>query len=569
MTMAFGRRARLRLGLVVPLLCCAADARSQAPPPNPGFAGTAHVNVVNVEVVVTDRAGVPATDLTREEFAAFHDGRPVAISNFVPPAAVPAGSGTRGPLSLFVVLDADNLSIRTRKRLLGRLGEALAPLLADGRVRAMLAEGGPSVRVREPLSGTTDTFLAALGKAASDIGITSGGGTDEATTARVVEARGAFSQGRAGTNTLDASEADALLQEARSAAQFSYERAKASLLGAAGFVDTLAGVPGRKALLLVSEGIPMRPGEAVLRNWQTRYGAASGSRMFSAELESAEATVGPQIDELAARASAAGVAIYCLDAGLDSRSTERSAEAVGRPVSSSFANVRETSGRFVLQSLSAETGGRSVPASGDLDVALAGVVDEAAHAYSVGIAIPGEPDGMRHTLGVEVARPGVQVRLRRSYVDKTPDQRAVDRGVAAVLHGATDNPLGIRLSGGTEIPQDDGTIVVPVSVHVPIGSLTLLPEGDVHAAHLSYWLAARDAAGRIRQVPRQSFTMRIPNQKLLDMLGQGASASFQLVMRTGRHRVAATLRDDLGGGASTATIELDVGAQAAAPVEPH
>ena len=571
MTKAFGRRAGVRFLLAAALLCVAAVARSQAPSPSPspspGFVGAAHVNVVNVEVVVTDRSGAPATDLAREEFRAFHDGRPVAISNFVPPAPASAEPEERPSLSLFVVLDADNLSIRTRKRLLGRLGEALAPLVADGRTGAMLVEGGPSLRVRRPLGAADEAFLAALGKAASDVSASTGTSSDESMFARVVEAQSAFSQGRPGTNTLEAAEADGLLQEARTAAQAAYERSRASLVAAAEFVDTLAGVPGRKVLLLVSEGIPLRPGEAVLRRWESRYGAASG-QMFSAELESATATVGPQIDDLAARASAAGVAIYCLDAGLEGRSAERSAEMVGRPVDTTFSNVRETSARFALQALSAETGGRSIAASGDLPAALAAVVDEAAHAYSLGIAIPGEPDGTRHTLGVEVARPGLQPRLRRSYVDKTSDQRAADRGVAALLHGATDNPLGIRLTSGTEIPQDDGTIVVPVSVHVPVGSLILLPEGDAHAARLSYWLAARDTAGRLRQIPRQSFTMRVPNQKLLEMLGQSASASFQLVMRPGRHRVAATLRDDLGDGASTATIELDVGSPAAAPAEP-
>lgn len=556
-------------------LACAAGASAQVPQPEPGFGGTAHVNLVNIEVVVEDRSGVPITDLTRDEFVSFHDGRPVKVSNFVPPSTRPAepaplsvGPAEPPSLSLFVVLDAENLSIRTRKRLLGRLGEALAPLLAERRARALLAESGPSVRVRQPLGSADDAFVAALARAASDIGTATGAGFDENTAARVVEARGAFAQGRPGTSTLDSAEADAILQEARSSAQFAFERARASLLATAEFVDTLAGVPGRKVLLLVSEGIPLRPGEAVLRRWEARFAASSGPRMFSAGLESALASLDPQIEELVRRANAAGVAIYCLDAGLDGRTDERSAEVVGRPLDSATVSIRETSARFTLHSLSSGTGGRTVAGSGNLRTALAGLVDEADRTYSVGIVTPGEPDGRWHTLKVGVTRPGLHVRQRGSYLDKTADQRAADRGVAAILHGVTDNPLGVRLTGGTELPQDDGTIVVPVSVHVPIGNLTLLPEGDVHGSRLSYWLAARDTAGRVRQVPRQTFTIRVPNQKLLDMLGQSAGTTFQLVMRPGHHRVAATLRDDLGGGESTATVELDVGGPAAAPTAP-
>lgn len=40
------------------------------------------VNLVNVEVFVTDRKGVPVTGLTADDFELLEDGRPVEISNF-------------------------------------------------------------------------------------------------------------------------------------------------------------------------------------------------------------------------------------------------------------------------------------------------------------------------------------------------------------------------------------------------------------------------------------------------------------------------------------------------------
>ncbi|MEA2325252.1 MAG: hypothetical protein QOE68_211, partial [Thermoanaerobaculia bacterium] len=45
---------------------------------------TAHVdvNVVNVDVTVTDRRGKPVMDLTRNDFEIFEDGHPVKVTNF-------------------------------------------------------------------------------------------------------------------------------------------------------------------------------------------------------------------------------------------------------------------------------------------------------------------------------------------------------------------------------------------------------------------------------------------------------------------------------------------------------
>ncbi len=40
------------------------------------------VTVINVDVMVTDRAGHPVSGLTREDFEVFEDGRPQKITNF-------------------------------------------------------------------------------------------------------------------------------------------------------------------------------------------------------------------------------------------------------------------------------------------------------------------------------------------------------------------------------------------------------------------------------------------------------------------------------------------------------
>ena len=63
----------------------AALASAQDPPASPGPAGPTFrtgVNVVRVDVIVTDSSGKPVTDLSKEEFEIVEDGRPQAIDLF-------------------------------------------------------------------------------------------------------------------------------------------------------------------------------------------------------------------------------------------------------------------------------------------------------------------------------------------------------------------------------------------------------------------------------------------------------------------------------------------------------
>ena len=553
-------------------------AEGQETTPTPAFGTTLHVNLVNVDVLVTDRGGVPLTDLARDEFTVFEDSHPVEITNFVPPSvppAAPGGAASAGQppmspaLSLVVVLDDEHLSVRTRKALASRFRDGLAPLLAGGRARAMLLGWGSSIRVRQPFTTDPDAFMTALAAAQSGVGTASGAAFEETVIARTIDARTSFSQGRGGTTDLSRDDAEALLQETRSAAQASSERARASLLAVSSFVDSLAGVPGRKVMLVLSEGMEMRPGESLLQRWQARFGFSSGAPSFSPDLEAERLSVEPQLQDLVARANASGIVIYTVDASQSAGASERAADQVGGPVSGAIAADRRASARFALQLIADGTGGRSLPASADLVGNFAALADEAAQSYSLAFAAAHEPDGKRHSIRVEVKRPGVRVRQRESYLDRTADQRAAASNLAAILHGVAGNPLGVRLGGGTQIPQADGTVVVPVLVDVPIGTLTLVPDGDLHVARLSVWLASRDADNRIHQTPKQSYAIRVENQRLLAALGQSATASFQLVMRPGHRLVVATLRDELGGGESTASVELDVDATPPAPGRPE
>jgi len=77
---------------VVLLLLLAVSAAGQAPP----LVESIEVRVVSVDVVVTDRAGNPVPNVTKDDFEILEENKPQTITNFaeirVDTTAVPAPS---------------------------------------------------------------------------------------------------------------------------------------------------------------------------------------------------------------------------------------------------------------------------------------------------------------------------------------------------------------------------------------------------------------------------------------------------------------------------------------------
>jgi VWFA-related protein len=71
-----------------------------------------------------------------------------------------------------------------------------------------------------------------------------------------------------------------------------------------------------------------------------------------------------------------------------------------------------------LRELTDDSGGRTeiVRSARDLDPATANIADELSKQYYIGYPAPGHRDGRWHTIRVEVAKPGYTVRSRRGYM---------------------------------------------------------------------------------------------------------------------------------------------------------
>lgn len=275
----------------LPLTLCAFALAAAPPEPMlapPSFKEAVEVNVVNVDVRVTDRDGQPVTDLRKGDFELFEDGKRVPISHFdvvtggavrsgSPEAGATGDSGTAPPAAedawnLVVYVDNFDLHPGNRTRALRRLRETLAGLLAPGD-RVMLVSYDLGVRIQLPFTADPAAIDEALARM-------------EGLAVRGIEIDNRRRQ--AYTEILTIQEAALVdvkptpcpLRIATPAHDFAQSRRDEvvrSLGAMTVLVNSLSGVPGRKALLHVSDGLPASPGEEVFQFLAEICGGGSGT----------------------------------------------------------------------------------------------------------------------------------------------------------------------------------------------------------------------------------------------------------------------------------------------------
>lgn len=560
----------------------AAPDEAAAPAALGPFGEVVDVAVVDLDVVVADAAGRKVSGLGREDFVLRVDGKVVPITNFYAETSgvvrdSPRRIETRTETSftpvdsvgapeqrthVLVLVDHTRLRAANRRRAFAALREALAHFDDDD----LIAVAG----VERSLVVYSDFLfdraaIAEILRDAQGVGVRPD--TLEAERRQLFGelARGQ-SGGILGRTSAASREAETVLPRIQSYAAQEYARSLESLRQIENVAATLAGLPGRKVLLYVGEGIPTRPGEGLYVEYRNRFGTASdiglGLRHYDFDSDYGRAVgnydLTRAVEQTAQAVNRVGVTLYAIDAenahGAQIRSALTEQGATSETISVIDANFREP-----LEAATQATGGRLLQMSGTLADRLVDLVRDFDTFYSLGFALPTDwQPGSVHSIDVGLAngRRGWTVRHRRQIRVPEPEEREAGATVATLMYQSVDNPLAVRARPGDRSPGPEGTTVLPVSLEIPVDRLTLVPRGDLHAASLTIYVSVEDAAGDPGPVQKIPFHLNIPAEKVDEARGERAHYALPLLVRPGDRRVAIVVRDDPSGTLSAVRLDL-------------
>lgn len=610
-TIATTRRRRprgsdLRLTALAILAIPLAAVRLSAQPELGLFTDTVEVEVVNVEVTVTDAEGRPVKGLERDDFEIYENGRQVEISHFFAVEErqvagrgeaiaddLPAGGsdGIAGPetrrLNLVVVVDNLNIRPENRNLLFADLREyVLENLHPEDRV--MLVTLGSSMEMALPFTNDRQQLLETLDRLSRQVGRFVQYDAEHRQLLQRLQRASLVNRddgpgqlnSLAGDSGADWEEAlltaERLAQEIRVVAERRYQRVQATARVLGGFTESLAGLPGRKAVLYLSDGLPLRAAESLVEAWIGKYEGwivTNQQQRLLQEvtlLNSLEMDAGREISELVEQAAANGVVFYPITPAGRSAPVGISAEfggsrvtTGGGPLSAGVAQLETSSREASLLALADGTGGVALTHTTNLGELLARLTRDFQTFYSLGYQPPEGSEEEFRQIEVRLRREDLRVRHLSGYRKKGPEERLEERTLAALHYGTeAGNRLDLTLDPQAVEKTGKDRYRVPVMVKIPFERLLLLPEEEHHSARVTLIVVAGDSEGRVSPLQRIELPVQIPNERILEAATQVMAYPMELEMRGGRQRIAVGALDRLARVEATAAVEIEVGATA-------
>lgn len=554
------------------------DSATETPAPIEDFMEIVDVEIVNIDVWITDKQGEPVDGLGKDDFVVLRDGQPVEIANFYAisggrPAQdreVPEPSDTlpSEPVSeptvepepwsppdepeaapehrLWLIVYVDNYNIDPLER--NRIMPALETFLRraiDAGAHAMVVTYNRSLEVRQPFTDDMRLLRGALGDLRDDAG------------QAVIRRRDQM----AALRRID--DADTLNQALLYARQYAEEQMSGvgyTVDGLDRLIDTLGGLPGRKALVHVSSGVPMLAGEEMFHAVAVKFDASEPY----AEIPRHDTT--RSFESVNRRANVQRVSFYTLDAG-GLRSFEFGAAEYGGFVStrilSTLNSVVPENLQAPLRLMALETGGQAIVNRNEILPALDEVVRDFGSFYSLGISSTDVDSGRYHEIKVRLREPrkGVRLRHRSGYRSKSIQTRVRETLRSALLYSHQANPLNVEVEWGRAEPQGAGkSYILPIRLAVPMESVVVLPvTEDRHEVRLNLFVGAVDEDGGISEIDLIPIGLRLDAENVAAAKRESLLRTHKLRLARGRQKVGVAILDVFGSQSSIVTRIIQVG----------
>lgn len=497
------------------------------PDPSRAFHDRIEVQVIEVEVVVTDERGQRVTGLTRKDFELYLGDEPIAIEYFdevregtvrrAGDSAIAEATGETEeadrpgvPRSFLIFIDEFFSYPLSLKPVLDRLETQLDILGPEDRVAVVQSLGG-SLRVYTDWTADRDRILGAF------------------------QAVRSFPRGlvpaldRGGVSESFGVLLDIGIDPGTS--RFLYRAIQRATNAATTALWSFADTPGRKVFILVSGGWPYEEAHP----W--------GSIAFAGDLE-----------HLLEFGKWGGVGLL--------RPVIESANLLGWTVYPVLANDVDAGSRWAsLWSVARRTGGQ-ISGGPTNPRPLDTMFEDLRSYYVLGFTQQGGEDGDSRRLRVEVPRRGLATRHRKDLRNPSEEFRLAMERERGLLEGPWRSEL--QIVAGTPERRERQVVEVPFVVQVPLDHLTRVPTPQGSESATGRAVAVATATLHIQAMSLTSGRRSDPVSIRLELPEQvfernsAVGYEFRLNLRPTRNRIVVSLEDETTGKAQFGTIDLDL-----------
>jgi VWFA-related protein len=507
------------------------------------------VRVINVDVVVSDRDGKPVTGLTKDDFEVFEDKKPQVITNFYEvrggvPAGTGAGNGSTALLPRSFILFIDNRAMHPvlRKQVTAEMAKFVDTAVGpNDQVSVVIWDG--TFRILTPLTNEK----AAVRKAIDTVART---GTPMSATSDFQRVQAECTRalnmgtGREYPGIPIKLAYDQCIGSVRIETQRMTMYSRLMLNAVEVAMSTVAGVEGRKVLVLAGTELPARPGQDMYQWANGRF--QPYMRGFDAAIEQPPFEYRDQqraaLESIAKAANANGVTLYPISAlmPVDVNSTQNSTGI--DDAGAGFLRSGNTDAAHEL--LARMTGGTAAPVS-QMPALLDTLRRDLDSYYSLGYR-PGIDQRGDRPVAVRAKNRAYTVRARQSYASRTSDEQMRDRAIANIYTPARVSDWKFQLRTGKPKAVKKGEYSLPIELVAP-PSVTLLPRDGKLAGGFVVYIIVGNARGALSATFRQANAIEITPAEEAGFRRTPLTFGANLTIREGENLISVGLVDQAGG----------------------